>query len=126
MVDHEQIREHLALSREYLSIAGSALASGHAAPAFHNALHALELATKAALAARLPTAPRTHDLGGFLARESRAELGDEMCSRVDRLVKEDDAPCYPDREAPDDLVGEIASIGSLIRIHVPRLVEVPR
>lgn len=125
MVDAEAVQEHLALSREYLGTARGALSAGQRAPAYHNALHALELAVKAVLAKRLHAVPRTHNVGGLLAREFRVELGDDVCSRVNRLVRDYDAPRYPDWEAPEDLDNEIAFIGRFIERDVPRLLEAP-
>jgi HEPN domain-containing protein len=121
VVEHEAIRSYQALSEEYLAAAEAVAAAGHLAPAYHNALHALELAVKAALASRLPRVPRTHNVGGLLGQEFLDELGADVCARVNRLVHAYDAPRYPDWEAPPDARDDLAFIATFVRGRLPRL-----
>lgn len=123
MVDHAEIQGHLTLSAEYLAVATAAAADGRQAASYHNALHALELGIKAALATKLDEVPRTHNVGGIFAREFRTTVGDETCSRINSLVRDYDAPRYPDWEAPDTLDDDLRFIATFLTKTLPKLVR---
>lgn len=126
MVEDGSVQAYLALSGEYLAVASSAARDGRKAAAYHNALHALELGLKAALATRLDEVPRTHNVGGIFAREFRAAVGDDVCSRVNRLVRDYDAPRYPDWQPTEGTDDDVAFIASFLKTTLPRLLEAKR
>lgn len=119
------MQSYHALSLDYLRGAETMLAQGNLAPAYHAALHALELGVKAALASRLASVPRTHNVGGLLGQEFRGELDAATCSRINRLVHVYDGPRYPDWEAPAEIGEDVAFIADFLRSRLPRLLEVP-
>lgn len=123
MGDAEEIQRYQDLSRQYLASAQQAARAGNLAPAYHNALHALELAVKAALAARLPRVPRTHNVGGLLGQEFRDVLGGATCSRISQLLHASDEPRYPGWEPPAEIDSDLAFIAGFIEVELPRLVK---
>lgn len=120
------VQGYLDLSREYLAAAEASLQVGAVAPAYHNALHALELGVKAALATRLAEVPQTHNVAGLFGREFRDPLGADTCSRISVLLHQYDAPRYPDWDMPEDAEGDIAFIADLVRHTIPSAIGGPR
>lgn len=126
MVDDEAVRSYQDLSVEFLDATRANAESGRLAPAYHSALHALELAVKAALASRMPRVPRTHNVGGLLGQEFRDVLGSETCSRVNQLLHAYDEPRYPEWDPPQDIAERITFISDFVLGKLPFLLEEPR
>jgi len=110
LAEAPEVQGHLALSREFLGTATAALERGELFPARFNALHALELGVKAALLAKTGRIPRTHNVGGEFARHFRGQVGDALCSEVNRALDAYSASRYPDAPpvSRDKLAKEIA------------------
>lgn len=127
MADHDEVQAHRALSEEYLETALAALAAGRGAPAYFNAIHALELALKACLLQRIGSAPKTHNVGGEFAKHFRDKLGPETCRRINRVLMDYDDARYPD--AAPRPASEVASAVTFIRAFVqqtlPALLDAP-
>ena len=126
MVDPDEVQSYHALSLDHLRGAETMLADHNLAPAYHAAIHALELGVKAALATRLARVPRTHNVGGLLGQEFLDDLGPQTCSRINQLVHEYDAPRYPDWDAPADVHADVAFIAEFLRIRLPALLTEAR
>lgn len=123
MAEDGPVQNYLDLSREYLEAAQALADKGLTAPAYHNALHALELAVKAALATRLAEVPHTHNVAGLFGREFRADAGADVCSRIGILLHAYDAPRYPEWAAPEELNDDLAFIERVVTVVVPELVR---
>lgn len=123
MAEHGTIQSYLDLSQEYLAAAKSLASQELTAPAYHSALHALELAVKAALATRLSQVPHTHNVAGLFGREFRGSVGAEVCARIGVLLHAYDAPRYPEWDLPEDLLGDLAFVERIVAVEVPRLIR---
>ena len=117
------VQAHLALSRRFLATAQAALQMGEVAPAQFNAAHALELAVKAALAARTGTVPRTHNVGGEFGRHFRETLGTDATRRVKQVLRAYDSSRYPDAPpaSPEEVERDLAVVEWVVEDAVPRL-----
>lgn len=120
----EEIQAHRDLSAEYLRTAHRAREAGDLAPAQHNATHALELAVKAALRARLERIPRTHNVAGEFGRLFRGDVGIDIAKDVARFLHDYDAPRYPDSEHLElaDLDALLAFVDRFCGTVLPALV----
>lgn len=123
MVDDGTVQSYLDLSLKYLQAAEDSARANNAPPAYHNALHALELGVKAALATRLTAVPETHNVGGLFGREFRASVGVELCSRVSSLLHDYDGPRYPEWDVPDGWTADITFVSDFLRATLPSLIE---
>ena len=123
----EKVQAYRDLSRDYLRAAEASLRSGLHEPAMFSAIHALELALKAALMTRIEGAWKTHNVGGEFGRHFRVEVGEAACRRVNVILAKYNLPRYP-REAPVDAeeVGEdIRFIRHFIERDLPALLKEP-
>jgi len=96
-----KVHEYYNLSCAYLKSAQVSLEQELYEPAMFTAIHALELALKAALLTKSPDAWKTHNVGGQFGRYFRRELGEDLCRRVNILLARYNLPRYPS-EAPVD------------------------
>lgn len=128
MVEDEQVSRYLDLSREYLAAAKSAATEGNLAPARFNSTHALELALKAAIAARTGLVPKLHNVGGEFGRVFGSALAAATKRRINRLLDDYNAPRYPDWVPPtlDSLVADVEFIEIVVFNEVPRLLQEDR
>jgi HEPN domain-containing protein len=101
------------------------LETGNLAPARFLSVHALELALKAVLAARLADVPRTHNIGGEFGRHFRERVGSDACRRINRILGDYDGPRYPDWEVPSmgEIEADIGFIEDFLHMTVPKLVQ---
>lgn len=125
MGEDGEASHYLDLSREFLAGAKAAAANGNLAPARFNSIHALELALKAALAAKLGAAPKIHNVGGEFGKHFRPRFGVDVMRRVNRLLDDYNAPRYPDWEPPthEVLQADLAFIENLVTREIPALVR---
>lgn len=116
--------KYLALAQEYALTARHSLDMGHLAPARFLSVHALELALKAVLSARLADIPRTHNIGGEFGRHFRERVGSDACRRINRILGDYDGPRYPDWVVPEsgEIQADLEFIGDLLRKMVPELI----
>ncbi|MEA3200212.1 MAG: hypothetical protein QOE90_1640 [Thermoplasmata archaeon] len=120
-----EIQGHLDLSREWLEAAETLLVKGLLAPAYHDAVHALELALKAALTSLEVKVPKEHNIAGAFGLHFRDRFDAADLRRINRILRSYNGPRYPDWEAPahTEIEGDVAFIGQLVRQEIPRLVK---
>ena len=125
MAEDGEVQAHLDLSREYLASARRCFEAGERAPAHFLAIHALELAIKATLAAATGSVPRTHNVGGEFGRHFRDRVGSDLTRRLNRILGEYDGPRYPDSEAPsqEELATVLETVQAFVEATAPRLVR---
>ncbi len=83
-----------------------------------SAIHALELALKAALLTRVGDIWRTHNVGGEFGRHFRSEVGKEVCRKVNVILAKYNLPRYP-REPPVS-AGEVKEDVEFIKRFIER------
>lgn len=128
MEPHDEVREYLDLSDEYLRAAMRASEDGHLAPARLSLHQAMELALKGALMARTRTggeAWASHNVHGAFGRHFRGHLPDADLSRISRLVQEYGKSRYPGWDAPtaEQMRDDLKFVERVLRELVPRLIE---
>jgi HEPN domain-containing protein len=113
----KNVQDYYALSVSYLKSAEVSLVQGLYEPAMFSALHALELALKAALLTKTEDAWKTHNVGGQFGRYFREEVGDECCHRINRVLTQYNLPRYPSVPAvdPSTVQTDIAFISDVIK-----------
>jgi HEPN domain-containing protein len=94
-------------------------------PAMFSAIHALELALKAALLTKIADGWKTHNIGGQFGKHFRKEVGDEICRRITVILSKYNLPRYPSEVAvdPDDVEKDIVFIGDFIEQHIVLLLR---
>ncbi len=95
----KEVQEYLSLSYKYLSSAKMALTSDLYEPALANAIHALELASKAALLAVVEDSLKTHNVGGLFAQYYKERVGPDTCRQLNRILNKYNIPRYPEEDA---------------------------
>jgi len=91
-----------------------------------SAIHALEIALKAALLMKLTDGWKTHNIGGKFGRYFRKEVGDETCRRISVILSKYNLPRYPSEGAVDpvDVEKDIEFIGDFIEQHIVLLIRI--
>jgi len=115
-----QIQEYYNLSCNYLESAKISLKNELFEPAMFTAIHALELALKAALLTKTADAWKTHNIGGQFGKYFRKETGDEHCRRINMILSKYNLPRYPSETAldPEEVEKDIEFIEDLIEHHI--------
>lgn len=128
MGTHEEVQGYLDLSREWLEAAEHLLARRLLAPGYHDAVHALELALKAALASLEREVPKEHNVAGAFGLEFRDHVDPGDLRRVNRILRLYNGPRYPDWVPPPsgEIDADLALIRRMVREDVPRLVKEAR
>lgn len=127
MEEPPTVQAYLDLSRSYLRIARSAREHGELEPARFTAIHALELAVKAAILHAEGVLRPTHQVGGAFGRLYRHQVGPSVSSRVNRVLRAYDEPRYPGGapvQAPR-LDADLGFVHFVVEDLVPRLVGEP-
>jgi len=125
MADAEKIQEHLSLSRTYLEAAKVLAKEDLLEPGMFNALHAIELAVKAALFTVIEDDILTHQVAGLFGKHFRDKVGKELCKKVAVMLTRYNIPRYPDEEGIDkDALEDAIALGrKLVDEVVPELVR---
>ena len=120
-----QIQEYYQLSCNYLESARINLKNELFEPAMFTAIHALELALKAALLTKTADAWKTHNIGGQFGKYFRKEVGDEPCRRINVILSKYNLPRYPSEAAlnPEDVEEDIKCIENLIEQYIVHLLS---
>ena len=121
----ENVQEYFSLSRKYLQAAEGNLRDELYEPALSNAIHSLELAIKALLHLQIEEPIKTHNVGGLLGKHFRAELGDAVCRKVNRILMVYNIPRYPGIDAPieEEVIEDIDFIVDLIRNKMAKMIS---
>jgi len=96
MERNEEVQEYLTLSEKYMNAATCVFKEELYEPALANAIHALELASKAALFAVVTGPLKTHNVGGLFAQHYRAHVGKDMCKQLNKILNKYNIPRYPE------------------------------
>ena len=98
------------------------------APGYHDAVHALELALKAALASLEQEVPKEHNVAGAFGLAFRPSVDAADLRRINRILRLYNGPRYPDWSppSPEELDADLALIRRMVRQEVPRLVREAR
>lgn len=120
MEDDEKVQEFFRLSLQYLSAAKKNRNHDLIEPAMFNAIHALELALKAALTKETGEDFKTHNVGGEFGKHFRNEIGSEKCRRINRILMKYNFPRYPEQPTPTDeeVKENIAFISDIIEYDI--------
>jgi HEPN domain-containing protein len=118
-----KVQEYYTLSLNYLESAKISLKNELFEPAMFTAIHALELALKAALLTKTADGWKTHNIGGQFGKYFRKEIGEENCRTINMILSKYNLPRYPSQAAvtPDDVEKDIEFIEDLIEQHIVRL-----
>ena len=120
-----KIQDYYTLSCNYLESARISLKNELFEPAMFSAIHALELALKAALLTKIADGWKTHNIGGQFGKHFRKEVGDEIYRRITVILSKYNLPRYPSEVAvdPDDVEKDIVFIGDFIEQHIVLLLR---
>jgi HEPN domain-containing protein len=120
-----KIHDYYKLSCNYLESARISLKNELYEPAMFSAIHALELALKAALLTKIADGWKTHNIGGQFGKYFRKEVGDDICRRITVILSKYNLPRYPSEAAvdPDDVEKDIEFIGDFIEQHIVLLLR---
>jgi len=115
-----KIQEYYKLSCNYLESARINLENELFEPAMFTAIHALELALKAALLTKTTDAWKTHNIGGQFGKFFRKEISDETCRKINMILSKYNLPRYPSEATvdPAEVEKDIEFIGDLIEQHI--------
>lgn len=94
MEDNEKLQEYLNNAEEWLNAAKASF-DHTVEPAAFNALHAIELAAKAALLSKTGTEYKTHNIGGEFGKHFREEVGRDKCRELNRKIMKYNKLRYP-------------------------------
>lgn len=117
------VQDYYVLSCSYLESARLSLKNELVEPAMFSAMHALELALKAALLTKITDGWRTHNIGGQFGMHFRKEVGPETCRRVSMILSKYNLPRYPTQQVvdPDEVENDIEFIGDFIEQQISQL-----
>jgi len=121
--EDEKIQEYYNLSLVYLESAKVSLEMKLFEPAMFNAIHALELALKAALLTKISDPWRTHNVGGVFSRYFMERVGREGCRRINIILSKYNLPRYPGMASldEDEVKEDIEFIEYLVKVVIPSL-----
>lgn len=119
----EKVQDYYNLSLTYFESARVSLEKELFEPAMFNAIHALELALKAALLTKRSDVWKTHNIGGFFSKLFMDEVGREDCRRINVILSKYNLPRYPGIASldPDEVREDIEFIEHFIKVVVPSL-----
>ena len=120
-----KIHDYYKLSCNYYESARISLKNELFEPAMFSAIHALELALKAALLTKIADGWKTHNIGGQFGKHFRKEVGADICRRITVILSKYNLPRYPSEAAvdPDEVEKDIEFIGDFIEQHIVRLLR---
>ena len=121
----KKIQDYFNLSSNYLESAKINLENELFEPAMFSAIHALELALKAALLTKTEEAWKTHNIGGQFGKYFRDEIGEFRCRRINVILSKYNLPRYP-REAavnPKEVEKDISFIEDVIEHHIILIIK---
>jgi HEPN domain-containing protein len=120
-----KVQEYLALSGRYLQAAETLAREGNHEPAMFNAIHAMELAIKAALYTVSDEDIGTHRVASLFGKHFRDVTGPQFCREITRCLELYNFPRYPASDPPDkDTVASILSTArKLIREVAPAIIN---
>ena len=104
----EEAQGYLELGKKYLRAATVAFDEGIYEPALANSIHALELASKAALFVKVEGPLKTHNVGGLFAQHYSRKVGKDICHQLNRILNKYNIPRYPEEPSVD--IAEVAEV----------------
>jgi HEPN domain-containing protein len=125
MEDYEEVLEYQRLSQTYLQGAVELLNEELFEPSLFNAIHALELAVKAALITKIDNNLILHQVGGLFGREFRDIVGNEVCRKINNVLSKYNLPRYPGAEAisKEDAESVVDFVREFIQEILPRIIK---
>ena len=119
-----KVQEHLALSDRYLAAAETLARECNLEPAMFNALHAMELAIKAALYTLSDEDIDTHQVAGLFGKHFREATGAKVCREITRSLEKYNLARYPGTGTYDkeEVAKTLAVAVRLIREVVPAII----
>ncbi len=125
MESNEEILEYKRLSETYLKAAVELLEMELFEPSLFNAIHALELAVKAALLTKIDNNLILHQVGGLFGREFRDYVGNDVCKQINYILSKYNLPRYPGTEdiTKKDAESTVDFVTDFINIILPKIIE---
>jgi HEPN domain-containing protein len=125
MEDFEEVLEYQRLSHIYLSAAVELLGEELFEPSLFNAIHALELAVKAALLTKIDNNLILHQVGGLFGREFRDIVGNDVCRKINIILSKYNLPRYPGADAitKKDAESAVDFVREFIQEILPRIIK---
>jgi HEPN domain-containing protein len=123
-----KVQEYLALSGRYLRAAETLIGEENLEPAIFDALHAMELAIKAALYTVSDEDIDTHRVAGLFGRHFREIAGVDFCRDITKSLEKYNLARYPGMDTADkDEAKRILAVAvRLIRNVVPDIISKQR
>ena len=121
----KKIQDYFDLSCNYLESAKINLEKELFEPAMFSAIHALELALKAALLTKTDEAWKTHNIGGQFGKYFREKIGDMRCRQINVILSKYNLPRYPSEAAvnPKEVEKDIVFIEEVIENHIIHIIK---
>ena len=125
MEGNEEILEYQRLSQIYLKAALELLDDELYEPALFNAIHALELAIKAALLTKIDNNLILHQVGGLFGREFRDVVGNDVCREINNILSKYNLPRYPGTEeiTKEDAENSVDFVQDFIQHILPKILD---
>jgi uncharacterized protein (UPF0332 family) len=125
MDNNEEILEYQRLSQTYLKAAIELLNDELFEPALFNAIHALELAVKAALLTKVDNDLILHQVGGLFGREFRDLVGNDVCRKINNILSKYNLPRYPGTEeiTKEDAENSVDFVQDFIQRILPKILK---
>jgi HEPN domain-containing protein len=125
MENNEEILEYTRLSETYLKAAVELLDEELFEPSLFNAIHALELAVKAALLTKIDNNLILHQVGGLFGREFRDSVGNDVCKQINNILSMYNLPRYPGTEEikKEDAELTVEFVTDFISIILPKIIK---
>ncbi len=125
MESNEEILEYKSLSQTYLKAAVELLDEELFEPSLFNAIHALELAVKAALFTKIDNNLILHHVGGLFGREFRDVVGNDVCREINNILSKYNLPRYPGTEeiTKEDAVSTVDFVQGFIENILPKIIK---
>jgi len=125
MEGNAKVQEYLALSGRYLQGAETLFREENFEPAMFDAIHATELAIKAALYTVSDEDIGTHRVASLFGKHFRDAAGPEFCREITRCLELYNFPRYPATEPPgkEMVAGIIATARKLVHEVAPAIIK---
>jgi HEPN domain-containing protein len=125
MEGNEEVLEYQRLSQTYFKAAFELLEEDLFEPSLFNAIHALELAVKAALLTKIDNDLILHQVGGLFGREFRDIVGNEVCRKINNILSKYNLPRYPGTEpiTKEDAESALDFVHEFIEDILPRIIR---
>ncbi|MFP4046021.1 MAG: HEPN domain-containing protein [Candidatus Aenigmatarchaeota archaeon] len=118
----ERVQEYLESAEKWL-LAAKSLPKESSEPAAFNALHAVELAAKAALIAETGGEYKTHNIGGEFGKHFKVKAGKDICRELNKKMMEYNKIRYPEEHVEENEAKEIVSFSTNFLETVKNLIE---